>query len=326
MVGAVRTDTRRASRDASFRHDALFYAGTDGFIARTSAFIRDAVAEGEPILVVVREDKIELLRRELGGDPDGVRFADMLQVGRNPARIIPAWRDFVAEHAASGRRFRGIGEPIWATRSASELVECARHEALLNLAFAGGRAWWLVCPYDTRSLPAAVLDEAERNHPWIVRGGEGLRSTTYRGLDDVARPFDEPLPEPSGGVRELPFGGNGQTLAALRLGVAEAGTALGLGAARTGDMVLIVNEVATNSVRHGGGTGTLRIWEDDSVICEVRDGGQILDPLIGRKKPPAGRGSGLGLWLANQLCDLVQIRSFPTCSVVRLHFRRAALR
>jgi hypothetical protein len=83
----VRTDTRRASRDASFRHDALFYAGTDGFVTRTSAFIRDAIAEGEPTLVVVSEDKIELLRRELGGDPDGVRFADMLQVGRNPARI-----------------------------------------------------------------------------------------------------------------------------------------------------------------------------------------------------------------------------------------------
>jgi anti-sigma regulatory factor (Ser/Thr protein kinase) len=184
-----------------------------------------------------------------------------------------------------------------------------------------------VCPYDTGSLPASVLDEAERNHPWIVRDGERLGSATYRGLDDVARPFDEPLPEPSGWVREHPFGGNGEALAVLRLRVAEAAAALGLDAARTGDMVLIVNEVATNSVRHGGGTGTLRIWEDGgSVICEVRDGGQILDPLIGRKKPPAGHGSGLGLWLANQLCDLVQIRSFPTGSVVRLHFRRSALR
>jgi anti-sigma regulatory factor (Ser/Thr protein kinase) len=88
-------------------------------------------------------------------------------------------------------------------------------------------------------------------------------------------------------------------------------------------MVLVVNEVTTNSVRHGGGTGTLRIWEEGaSLICEVRDRGQILDPLIGRRKPPADRGSGLGLWLANQLCDLVQIRSFPTGSVVRLHIRR----
>jgi anti-sigma regulatory factor (Ser/Thr protein kinase) len=319
----MRTDVRRARGDASFRHDALFYEGEDGFVGRASAFIRDSVSSGEPILVVVSEGKIELLRRELGGDPDGVRFADMLQVGRNPARIIPAWRDFVAEHAMSDRRFRGIGEPIWATRSASELVECARHEALLNLAFAEGSAWWLACPYDTQSLPPSVIAEAERNHPWVTRDGERLGSGTYRGLDDVARPFADPLPEPSSPPREHRFGGDGMSLADLRLRVAEEAASFGLEAARIGDMILIVNEVATNSMRYGGGAGTLRMWEEGpALICEVGDTGQILDPLVGRTKPPAGGGSGFGLWLANELCDLVQIRSFPTGSVVRLHFGR----
>ena len=81
----MRTDIRRPAHGAGFRHDAMFYAGADGFVSRTSAFIRDAVAEGEPILVVVGEEKIELLRRELGGDPDGVRFADMT-AGRSQPR------------------------------------------------------------------------------------------------------------------------------------------------------------------------------------------------------------------------------------------------
>ena len=319
----MRTDIRAPSNDASFRHDALFYAGADGFVDRVSGFIRASVAAGEPILVVVSGEKIELLRDELGGDPDGVRFADMMQVGRNPARIIPAWRDFVAEHVGSGRRFRGIGEPIWATRSASELVECARHEALLNLAFAGGAEWWLACPYDTGTLPAEVLEEAERNHPWVTSDGHRRGSRTYRGLVDVARPFDDPLPEPEGRIREHPFGGGEESLTMLRQRVTDAAAAFGVGPARTDDMVLIVNEVATNSVRHGGGSGTLRIWEEGStVICEIRDRGRITDPLIGRTKPPADRGSGFGLWLANELCDLVQIRSFPTGSAVRLHFGR----
>jgi anti-sigma regulatory factor (Ser/Thr protein kinase) len=321
----MRTDIRRSSRDAGFRHDALFYSGADlgadGFVTRTSAFIRDSLTHREPILVIVSEEKIELLRRELGGGPDGVRFADMQQVGRNPARIMSVWRDFVSELATSGRRFRGVGEPIWAARSASELVECARHEALLNLAFAGGHAWWLACPYDTGSLPQAVLAEAERNHPWVTYDGERRESRTYRGLDDVAMPFDDPLPEPDGDVREHRFAE--ESLANLRLHVTEAAVAYGLDPARTGDLVLIVNEVATNSIRHGGGSGTLRMWEDTaSVICEVRDRGRILDPLVGRTKPPADRGSGIGLWLANELCDLVQIRSFPTGSVVRLHLGR----
>ena len=51
------------------------------------------------------------------------------------------------------------------------------------------------------------------------------------------------------------------------------------------------------------------------VVADLRGPrpGRILDPLIGRGKPPADR-VGFGLWLANQLCDLVQIRSFPTGS------------
>jgi anti-sigma regulatory factor (Ser/Thr protein kinase) len=247
----------------------------------------------------------------------------MARVGQNPARIIPAWREFVAEQASSGRRFRGIGEPIWATRSASELVECERHEALLNLAFADAPAWWLACPYDTESLAPSVLEEAKRNHPHLVDGDRRRESETYRGLEAVARPFDEPLPEPSGARDVCAFGDDAESLSALRLRVGEAAAAFGLDATRTGDLVLIVNEVATNSVRHGGGSGVFRTWEEgSSLICEVSDTGRIGDPLVGRGKPSVDHGSGFGLWLANQLCDLVQIRSFTTGSVVRLHVGR----
>lgn len=318
----MRTESREAAVDGRFAHDALFYAGTPDFVDRTSAFIRDSIADREPILVVVGAEKIELLRDELGGDSDGVRFADMAQVGRNPARIIPAWREFVAEQTASMRRFRGIGEPIWASRSATEIVECERHEALLNLAFAGTPAWWMVCPYDTRSLAPPVLEEAKRNHPYLVDGAERRVSPTYRGLEAVAEPFEDPLPEPPGAFREYAFGPDAQNLSAARLRVADAAAEFGLEPTRRDDLILIVNEVVTNSVRHGGGSGTLRLWEEgSSLICEVSDTGHIEDPLVGRGKPPADRGSGFGLWLANQLCDLVQIRSSSTGSVVRLHVR-----
>ena len=47
-----------------------------------------------------------------------------------------------------------------------------------------------------------------------------------------------------------------------------------------------------------------------------------------RRSPAAsarvhGQPGGYGLWLANQLCDLVQIRSLPAGTAVRLHMRRA---
>jgi anti-sigma regulatory factor (Ser/Thr protein kinase) len=89
-------------------------------------------------------------------------------------------------------------------------------------------------------------------------------------------------------------------------------------------VVLAVDEVATNSVVHGGGGGILRMWQEDrALISEISDAGRFDDPLAGRERPPLDEVAGHGLWMANQLCDLVQVRSFTRGSAVRLHKRRA---
>jgi anti-sigma regulatory factor (Ser/Thr protein kinase) len=304
-----------------FRHEALLYAGADGFLEGTLPWIRDAVTAEEPILVVVSAAKIARLREELGAAAaERVTFADMADVGINPARIIPAWREFVDAHAGRGRRLRGIGEPIWAERTPAELVECQRHEALLNLAFASAEDFWLLCPYDVDALEPDVIDKAHHSHPVVVADGASRNSSTYHDLRAVAAPFVAPLPDPPPGADELPFASG--TLAGLRQFVQMRADGAGLPAARGGDLVLAVNEVATNSIRHGGGGGVLRIWQDaDALICEVSDAGRIADPLAGRHRPASGQSGGHGLWLCNQLCELVQVRTFATGSVVRLHAR-----
>ena len=300
----------------TFRHEALLYDGEVGFLTGTLPFIRGGVAAGEPVLVVVSAAKIGLLRSALGGDADRVAFADMADVGANPARIIPAWHDFVA--AIDGGSGRGIGEPIWAERTPDELVECQRHEALLNLAFAGVPAWTLLCPYDTGALAPDVLEEAGRSHPFVSVGGGAWRSAADRGLDQVAEPFATPLPDPPGPPAELGFGSG--SLAGLRDLVSRHAAAAGLGPSRAADLVLAVDELATNSLRHGGGRGTLRIWRDGgALVCEVRDAGRIDNPMAGRERPPTERDGGRGLWMVNQLCDLVQLRSFPDGATVRVH-------
>jgi hypothetical protein len=55
------------------------------------------------------------------------------------------------------------------------------------------------------------------------------------------------------------------------------------------------------------------------MVCEVRDSGRFDSPLAGRERPRGDQVGGWGLWLANQLCELVQVRSFPDGTVVRLH-------
>ena len=54
----------------------------------------------------------------------------------------------------------------------------------------------------------------------------------------------------------------------------------------------------------------------------MRDDGSFDEPLAGRVRPMPAQMGGYGLWVANQVCDLVQIRSLPGGSAVRLHMRR----
>jgi anti-sigma regulatory factor (Ser/Thr protein kinase) len=303
-----------------FRHEALFYAGEPELMAGLTSFVRAGLAAGEPTLVVLSAPKIERLKQCLGGYAGSVRFLDMNEVGLNPARIIPAWRDFVSDHPGVPR-LRGIGEPISADRRPPEIVECHRHEALLNVAFADGPGFWLLCPYDTQSLGAAVLDGARRNHRFLSRSGYSWESPDYGAVDPATAWLDDPLPEPPGDVLDVAFGTG--PLRHLRSVVAGYAEQAGLSRARTPDLVLAVHEAATNSQRYGGGRGALRIWHDErAVTCEVRDGGRIEDPLVGRVRPRLDAPGGRGVWLVNHLCDLVQIRSVQDGTVVRLHIWR----
>ena len=235
----------------------MFYAGDDEFVERSRAFVEGGLERDEPVLVMVGARKLELLREALGVRADQVHFADMEVVGRNPARIIPAWDRFVGDHAAGGG-MRGIGEPIWAGRSASELSECQLHESLINIAFAAADEFRLICPYDTDALPDDVIDEARRSHPIVSLNGAEAVSHDYGGIDRVAARFAEPLSEPPADAEQLTV-----TVMALRearrLVRARAQDA-GLGE-RADDFVLAVNEVLSNSLDHAHEDGVLRVVE-----------------------------------------------------------------
>jgi anti-sigma regulatory factor (Ser/Thr protein kinase) len=313
------TATSNGGSTSAFRHEAHLYAGQDEFVEAMTSFIRAGLDASEPTLVVVIPPKIELLRDALGSDAKEVLFADMAEIGRNPARIIPVWRAFV-NGRSNGRPVRGIGEPIWAGRTPQEIVEAQRHESLINLAFDGAPAW-ILCPYDTKAFDASVIDEALRSHPIVDGDGRGGTSKIYRGLESIAQPFDVPLPEPPLVTDEFDVAPG--RLESLRQRVSSLAADFGLDRDRARDLVLAVNEVATNTLRHAGGEGAFRMWQDrDTLVAEIADRGHIDQPLVGREAPNPDQESGLGLWIVNQLCDLVQVRSYPSGSIVRLHMAR----
>jgi anti-sigma regulatory factor (Ser/Thr protein kinase) len=307
-----------AALDA-FRHEAFLYAGAQAFLEGTVRFVEAGLHAGEPVLVVVGAEKIDQMRDALGRDASRVAFADMAEVGSNPARIIPAWSDFLEAHGG-GRGARGIGEPVSADRTPDELVECQRHEALLNVAFSGGVPWRLMCPYDTASLSADVLREAAHSHRFLSESAALAESTDYRGDTWNGAHDDEELPEPPGRPVEHTFT-TGPLQAVRRFVFGQVRDALG--PPELSDLLLAVTEVAGNSLIHGGGQGTVRAWPTPSgAVCEVRDRGWIRQPLVGRARPSLDREGGRGLWMVNQLCDLLQLRSAPTGTIARVHMRR----
>jgi anti-sigma regulatory factor (Ser/Thr protein kinase) len=244
----------------------------------------------------------------------------MESVGANPARIIPVWQSFLSEHARGAQRVRGIGEPIGPARTTDELIECHLHEALLNVAFADSQ-FWLLCPYDTRALDESVITEARHTHPYVRVGSHSGASAHFAGTTAFAQPLTAPLDAPPADARVIDF--DAKTLRSVRRTAEQWARRAGIDGPRAADFVVSVSELSSNSVLRGGGHGTVRLWLDDGVVCEVRDSGHLTDPMLGRRHPGLQTRGGRGLWLANQLCDLVQVRSDATGTVVRLHLRAA---
>jgi len=297
-----------------FAHEVVLYEGADDHARAVLPFVDQGLDRNEPVLVALLPHLITRLRAALGPRADRVTFVDMAELGENPARIIPAWRDFLRAHRGAGP-VRGVGEPVWAGRRSAELAEAQLHEGLLNLAFDGGPGWQLLCPYDVSALPVDVIDEALRTHPLL---GDGRPCGDYAGHDHAQRTFATELPEPPADATRITFGAG--ELGALRSVVRRVVAASRVGADRGDDLVLAAHELAMNSVQHGGGRGELLTWvEPGSLVVEVRDTGRIADPLIGRTMPDFGSLSGRGIWMANQLCSLVQVRSGDDGTQVRLH-------
>jgi anti-sigma regulatory factor (Ser/Thr protein kinase) len=191
----------------------------------------------------------------------------------------------------------------------------ARHESVLNLAFAGYPVSF-VCPYDASELPPEIIEHAESTHPMIV-GPEGASySEAYESPLEFCRRLDSSVAHPAGEPRaELSFGL--ADLSVVRRTIGSFALDAGLPRSRADELVLAVNEIATNAIVHGRSPATLRAWRGDGeLVFEVSDSGSgIKDVLAGQLTPAKGDPGGRGLWLTRLLCDAVEITNGTGCTV-----------
>jgi len=297
-------------------HAAVFYRSTAEYLDAVLGFVAGGLERADPVLVAVPGPKVGLLREHLGEQADRVSFTDMTVMGANPAWIIPRLAAFADAHR--GEPVRYVGEPIWEARTAAELSEATRHEALINLAFAGV-AVSILCPYDRGRLPRRVIANAERTHPVLIRDGHASASRAYSSSGVFPADCDAPLTRPPSRAAALTYRDD---LAQVRAFAAEHARRAGLPAGRVRDLVIAVSELAANTWRHTDAGGTLHVWAaDGELLCQIHDSGYIGDHLAGRRRPAPDGAGGNGLWVVYQLCDLVELRTASTGVTIRLHFR-----
>ena len=303
--------------EGGFEHPALFYSSSEEYLAETVPFIDAALSADEPVAAAVPRHNLESLREALGSTADRVLLIDMTDAGANPGRIIPGvLRAFVDAHPE--RRVRIIGEPIWPGRTELEYPACVQHEALLNLAFTG-RAITKLCPYDTKGLDSQAIADARATHPVLI-DRTGRHPSEQYDPDRILTDYNQPLaPPPKSAIERA---ADRASLDNARWFVTSYGRTIGLSASQLVDLEIAITELLTNSISHGGGIGTFRVWTEEAhFVCEVSDTGQITDPLAGRLPTDDTQRHGRGLVLVNQIVDLVRMHTSPGGTTVRIYLR-----
>ncbi len=280
-------------------HLAVPFGAASELAGRLAPRLVDALTAGAPVVAVLDAPERAALCIELGAGADGIEFADPEDVHTVPAftvavrwaRLARRAREVSAVVVGQHVDLPGRGPDHW-----------ARLDIALNVAI-DGLPVTVLCP--CRDVEPSV----EQTHPLLLTDDGARRSDHYRFPPEAVIDYPPP-PPPDLGPPDVDVPFTPDELPALRRRVAASAATAGLDGERAADLVLAVNELASNSVEHGPGTGRMRLWVGPgTVTAEIADRGHIHVPFPGLVLPPPAGARGRGLWLASELTDVLQLWS-----------------
>lgn len=344
---------------AGFTHEAAFLASEEDLLGAVVPFAHEGLDRGEPVVLACTRPTTERLLAALEGDPRvGLLVPEAGR--RRVSATITACQELVERRTVPvGRRVRLVGEPaFWSGHEHG--AELGRVEAVANHLLAP-YPLWKMCLYDAARLPPSALAQGALTHPFLWARSVRRPNPQYLDPELYVRRNVQAHPDPLEGTPPaLEVRGLGD-LQALRRGLlcvlgrrnrssllvprcdrSGGGTVPGgggtlpravgphvgrwRGAETVDDFVVAVNEVATNALRHGVPPVTVRAWAGvDRFVCTVEDHGDGFDtPFAGYASPEAAGPveSGMGLWLARQLCDQIDLIRRDGTFTVRLRGSR----
>ncbi|WP_300015689.1 ATP-binding protein [Pseudonocardia sp.] len=320
-VGALRAGPRPPEGPAPFQHAAGFHASPTHLLGQLVPLARGALDRGDRVALALAPDTADALRHAVDGD-----LVDLAP----PAEIDGGSGQTVALRRARELRTLTATGPV--TVLAEHLPDLdgpdggfwTELDAAVNVTLAELPVH-LTCFFPEMPLHQAVLDGARGNHPQLLVDGRLLHNPEHRPPRAVLAGHPAASPALLGAPDlRLPF--HSWQLQDVRRAVRALAGAAGFTEDRTEDVVLAVNEIATNAVEHGTGdpgavedvavprTGSaprpaeLHVWATPAgLTCEVHDGGTLRDPLPGLHAPHPSDPRGRGLWIARQICDLLHV-------------------
>jgi anti-sigma regulatory factor (Ser/Thr protein kinase) len=302
------------------QHDLAVYDSPEQLVAVAVPFLRAGLAAGDAAVIAIEDSCARLLIDALG-DADDIVVAERQGVYRaRPPAAITAFRKLTEERTQAGHpRVRVVGETDFGP-TAREWLEWQRYEAVINRALRPQPLWGL-CVYDARRLPDQVLEAGLHTHPHLVDEHGRRPNPDYVDPAGYLRSLPVPV-EPLEATEPLLQVDDVSDFIGLRHAVGERLARLGGDPDRVEDLHLAIDEMSSNAVRHGGPPVRLRLWASaDRVVCRISDRGAGMDDPFAGYGPAHGtdlsRG-GMGLWLARQLCDNVDVIDAGTGLTVRL--------
>ncbi len=305
----MRVETTRGARAVQLQHAAGFHSSDTDLMAQLVPLVTAGLELGEPVAVALRPSTEERLFAALGSpaglilltQPDGPDATSGQTVAARRARELRELTSttglpvtVVSEHSS---RFDGADGAYWTE------LDAASNIALADLPVS------LTCFFPELPLHQEILDGARRNHPLLLVDGRRHHNPDHLGPHDVltARSARAPVLLGPPDVR-VTF--TAWQLQDVRATVGSAVRAAGYELEHAEDVVLAVNEIATNAVEHGAAEAELAVWVSwDALICEIHDTGVLQDPLPGLRAPHPSEPRGRGVWIARQLCDSVHVWS-----------------
>lgn len=313
----MKVESTRTGVRTRFQHAAGFFAGHDDLVAQAVPIVQAAVGRGEPVGIALRPATERALLHVIGGAAGVISFGERASVHSGSAQTTAARRarelralarDFgtatvLSEHTT---RLDGTDGSFWTELDAALNIACTDIPVSMT------------CFFPQMPLHPGIVAGARRNHPLLLGGGALRHNPEHRPPREVMTELRPARPSLLG-PPDIQLSFRAWQLHEVRTTVERMLLDAGYGRCRAEDIVLAVNEVATNAVEHGTLEAELLVWiGGDGLVCEVHDGGTLADPLPGLRAPHPGERRGRGIWIARQLCDLLHVWSDPSGTHVRV--------